>query len=133
MFEIPAEKRAKLEEMLHKLHEAADAVSSSHDEVTEKLRQLYSTYISSVERYNAVCEEINVFLDDLQDEIEEFIDEQPGEWQAGEQAGAYQAWLDELSEIELAFIECVKTPNLPAPKLIVEQEIPLSVEMFQDK
>lgn len=131
MFELSPEKRAKVECLLKTLNEAADEVRAHHGELVEKIGALFSAYRDSVTGYNQVCDDLNAFLDELQDEIDDFVDKQPGTWQVGEDADAFQAWLDELSEIEFIEIDLVRLPHIPDPYLTVDQNIPLSVEAFK--
>lgn len=116
--------RASIEEAQDKIREYAAAVSSAHEEASEKLEDLLTPLREALSAYNEAVADYNEILDGVIGEISDYTADRSDKWREGERGQAYEAWKANLEELKIEQVGEIDDIAIEMPDVVEPNEQP---------
>jgi hypothetical protein len=116
MKKLSSADEVRLADIIARLEGGKQSLADGHADLVLAIGE----YNAKVAAYNEVVEEAEAVVQDLVNEMDEYLGGRSERWLEGDAGQAYSGWKDTFEAIEFEKVEDAEEPDLPDPALYQE-------------
>ena len=97
------------------LSDAAEKVRQAIEDYNNEMNQRWAEVAEAVDKFNEQVERAENLINDVVQEIEDYMADKSDKWQESDRAGFYQEWIDALQGIDFSRVEIDQPEQLEEP------------------